>query len=332
MQNNPPEPNNNQNPTEPVRQGIFSQDPSQVGPTEPTKQAIFSQEPTPASPDQPNEYINEQDVQNQFAPNQPDQYDDGYDQGPYDPNQPYDDQYYDDQDSYDPNQPYDDGQYYDDQGPYDPNQPYDDGQYYDDQGPYDPNQPERPYQQSPNILDQISELDVDQVKARWKGTSKGVKIAIIATLSCILVYIIIRVVLQLLVANTFSQANQETARRQDYRTVVEKVTRYLTENNGKLPPDGSHDASEFIDSNAKDPSGTAYKITVIDCSQESTCPSTPEVSIGEIIIAKSARCSSDGPVDNEYPSKIKSDSSSRSFVVWGYSASDKTKAYCFSSQ
>jgi len=305
MQDNPPEPNNSQGQPEPIQQGIFSQNTDQTSSTEPRNQGFFSQDP-----------------------NQPEQYDDGqYYDDQYDPNQPYDDgQYYDDgQASYDPNRPeqYDDGQYYDDQ--YDPNQPYNDDQYYDDgqydNRPYNPSHPGPRNQnptQSTNIIDQISEMDVDEVKEKIKNMSKGSKIALIVVSACLLVGIIIYIVFKSTVIKPLNAAQDDTQRRNDYSALSAKIINYMTNNNGSLPPNGALNSSIF---SAKDPSGDPYVVTVIECPSDNICPGKPSLTKGQVYVVKKAKCK-DGSLTNI--------ESSRGFAIYGYQ-NGSDGIYCLSS-
>ena len=232
----------------------------------------------------------------------------------------------------DPNQPYDNDQYYDDsQGPYDPNQPYDDGQYYDDgQGLYDPNQPvnnqfgpvqPNQYNQSldpPIANQQSSRVYVEGVKARFRDMSIGAKIAVIIASVIPVALIVGLVTLVSSASKALINAQNDTQRRNDYSELAYKITNYMIENNGALPPNGSLDASIF---STKDPSGDPYKITVIECPSNGICPGSPKLTKGQVYVVKKAKCQDRSLTSTE---------SSRTFAIWGY-IENSNLIYCNSS-
>ncbi len=206
-----------------------------------------------------------------------------------------------------PNQPYDNGQ-----GPYNPNQPS--NNHF---GPVQPNQnsqtldPSITNQQSPNV-------DVEGVKARFRDMGIGAKFAIIIASVIPIALIVGLVMLVLSASKVLTNSQNDTQRRNDYSELAYKITNYMIENNGTLPPNGSLDASIF---NTKDPSGDSYKITVIECPSSGICPGSPKLTKGQVYVVKKAKCQ-DGSLTNT--------ESSRNFAIWGY-IENSNVIYCNSS-
>ena len=115
----------------------------------------------------------------------------------------------------------------------------------------------------------------------------------------------------------------DAEREDDYDDLVSTITTYITNNNGKLPPDGVLDASVYIDSTGSDPEGKPYRLRLFSISEASSY-GAPAISADgtDVYIITKAVCTDDGDgvsatgKDNE-----------REFVVYGALESG---ASCFS--
>ena len=115
----------------------------------------------------------------------------------------------------------------------------------------------------------------------------------------------------------------DAEREDDYDDLVSTITTYITNNNGKLPPEGVLDASVYIDSTGSDPEGKPYRLRLFSISEASSY-GAPAISADgtDVYIITKAVCTDDGDgvsatgKDNE-----------REFVVYGALESG---ASCFS--
>lgn len=125
------------------------------------------------------------------------------------------------------------------------------------------------------------------------------------------------------------RSQRDTARRNDYAAFSANITNYISNNNGRLPkPGATLDASKYINTEGKDTSGIAYKITVVDLSAtgaqvtELTPLDKNTANKVDVYLYTAADCKGDSAAGTAMPKK---NTSARAFAVY---AQLETGTYC----
>ena len=117
------------------------------------------------------------------------------------------------------------------------------------------------------------------------------------------------------------RSQRDTQRRQDYANLEAAIENYITNNNGRLPAEGSLPAGQYVNSEGTDPEGNAYTVTVVTGDQQANLPDE-----GTIWVVRNADCSGTSTnTDNAGNAAPKANSATRAFAIYGRL---ETGTYC----
>ena len=121
------------------------------------------------------------------------------------------------------------------------------------------------------------------------------------------------------------RSQRDTQRRQDYADLSSAISNYMTNNNGKLPPEssGKLKADQYINSTGKTPDGLDYTIKVVETNDASSNvkeikPSSTSSDTVKRTVYVYTHANCDGSAAGTGYSMPKYDSSSRAYAIYGY--------------